>query len=182
MKKIGLLSMLMAFFFVGFAQNDYSHSVTLSPGSIFLGRINTKFEKLTGSNFSYGAKLEATYVSAFDNHIWLNPYGRFYFFSQEQNGLYSELGVFYRFKYANSFDYTEYDVAEYDYFKSAPGARFYLGAQWFTGKQSKIPFDIALGLNLDAQQFQNPSEIAPVTGLLGPLSLLSVRIQTGIAW
>jgi hypothetical protein len=166
-------------------ETHYPNSFVLSPGSLFLGRLNMKYEKLKESNFSYGARVEASFLSALDRHIWLMPFGRFYFFNKEHTGLYSEAAIGYRVRYSKTFDPDTFDPNSDEVFKSAPVGRFYLGTQWFSGKKSKTPFDIALGLNIDARNFsKNATETGSglVTGLVGPLSLINLRIQTGFAW
>lgn len=181
MKKILLSSFLVIFSLVtSFSQErKFSHSVLVSPGSLLLGRANFRYEKLTNSHFSYGSRVEVSLLDkGLDKHLWVIPYGRFYFFDKEQNGLYFEGGIGYRARYAKSSDWD----SSTDYFKSAAVVRTYLGAQWFVGKKSKIPFDIGLGLNIDTQNANLPEGVDIGSALVGPLSVLNFRIQTGFSF
>jgi hypothetical protein len=142
-----------------------------------------RYEKLSESNFTYGARVENAFLGTFDRHIWVIPYGRFYFFNKEQTGLYAEAAVGYRLRYQETYVNDEgYDPRWGDVFKSAPVGRAYLGTQWFTGKKSKTPFDIALGFNIDGQNGNVPAGVNIGTALVGPMSVLSFRIQTGFNW
>jgi len=164
-----------------FCQNQvYAHSVVVSPGSLFIGRANFRYEKLRESHFTYGSRLEVSFLDkGFDKHIWVIPYGRLYFFNKEQTGLYSEAGLGYRLRYAKSADgFSDYR----DIFKSSADARISLGTQWFAGKKSKIPFDISLGLNVDFQNKNVPDDVKIGTFLFGPLAALNLRIQTGFSF
>jgi hypothetical protein len=187
MKKMLTLVVLLNFYsFISFAQEKTkSNSVVISPFSLFLGRANVKYEYLRESNFTFGSRSEISFIDAgMDKHMWIIPYGRFYFFNKEQNGLYSELGLGYRLRYAKSADWAASD----DWFQSAPVARIYLGAQWFAGK-SHTPFDIGIGFNLDAQHIRNINNKSADeqlgTGLLaifGPMRMFNFRIQTGLSF
>lgn len=185
MKKVIYFCLMLSIFSIKLnaQSNSYSNSFSISPGSLFLGRLNTKFEKLSESNFTYGARTEVSFLGTLDRHIWVIPYGRFYFFNKEQNGLYAEVGAGYRMRYQKTFSRNDsYDPSDPDFFKSAPVGRVYLGTQWFVGKNSKTPFDLSLGFNIDAQNFNVPEGASVVTGLIGPLSVFSLRLQTGFAW
>jgi hypothetical protein len=110
--------------------------------------------------------------------MWIAPYGRYYPFSKEATGLYTEGSVFYRVRYAKSQGYNPNE----DYFKSNGGVRIMLGGQWWSGKKTNIPFDIGIGLNFDLQNNVNPSDIGVATSIIGPLNIFCFRIQTGIGF
>ena len=181
MKKILLFIFLSSFSFLeSFSQgNPNSNSLSISPGSLLFGRANLKYEKLTNSNFSFGSRIEASLLDkGFDKHLWVIPYGRLYFFDRAQNGLYFEGGIGYRARYAKSPEWSSKE----DWFKSAGVGRAYLGGQWFVGRNSNIPFDIGLGINVDARSNQLPKGVDIGSMLVGPLSVLNFRIQTGFSF
>ena len=159
--------------------DTYSHSALISPGSLILGTANLRYEKITKSNLSYGARIEANFLdNSFDKHLWVIPYGRLFPFNKEQNGLYFELGLGYRARYEKSENWSEYT----DWFKSAVVARTYLGIQWFAGKKYSTPIDIGIGLNIDTQNGNLPEEAQILAGIFGPLSVFSFRLQTGLCF
>jgi hypothetical protein len=186
MRKLILTSFVCLLFIQAInAQSNYKTSVSLSPFSFIGGRINTKVERLTGKNLTYGGRLEATFVeSDLDKHLWINPFGRLYFFSKEATGLYLEGGAFYRMRYAKSANWT----ATEDYYKSAPGVRMATGFQWFAGSSKKIPIDVMFGLNVDFGNKNLPSEgigadvNRAANALVGPLNVFLFRLQTGISF
>jgi hypothetical protein len=181
MKKALLFIFLFSFSFLkSFSQsNSFSNSVSVSPGSLLFGRANLKYEKLTNSHFSYGSRVEASLLDkGFDKHLWIIPYGRFYFFDRAQNGLYFEGGIGYRARYAKSAEWSSKE----DWFKSAGVVRAYLGGQWFVGRNSNIPIDIGLGINTDARISNLPEGVDIGSMLVGPLSMLNFRIQTGFSF
>lgn len=185
MKKLLLFALsIQLFSFDVFAQDGvYNNSIVISPGSIFLGRLNTRYERISESNFTYGGRVEASFIGLLDRHVWMIPYGRFYFFNKEQNGLYAEGGIGFRLRYQKTWLNSEdYDPTVGDIFKSSAVGRMYLGTQWFTGKKSKTPFDIGLGLNIDLQNRNVPEGVNIGTLLVGPMSVFSFRIQTGFCW
>lgn len=164
-------------------ENIPNASVVISPFSLFGGRLNIKWEKITSKKFTFGARYEASFMdNNLDKHIWLNPYGRFYVFSKEASGLYAEMGGFYRLRYKKSEAWT----ASQDYYKSAPGFRMASGFQWFAGSKRKIPIDILLGLNLDTglKNFEDdPTRLSGTfNAIAGPLNAFFFRIQTGISF
>lgn len=60
--------------------------------------------------------------------------------------------------------------------------RFYLGGQWFAGKDSEIPFVTAIIANIDFQNGNIPSTVAQVSMLVEPISVFSFRLQTGLGF
>jgi hypothetical protein len=182
MKRLFLFFIFFWVSIVGFSQSEIEHGVLISPTRLFSGRLNTKYEKITKSHFTYGGRFEMNVTNApFDKHIWIAPFGRFYVFSNEANGFYTEVSAFYRIRYAKNDD----KYSTYDYYKSNGGARLLVGGQFWTGKKSNIPFDIGIGLNLDLQNIKNndnPDVLSTTSSIIGPLSMFCFRIQTGIGF
>lgn len=184
-KLIFSLFLFLLFVQVTNAQSEYKTSVSISPFSFIGGRVNTKLELLTGKNITYGGRLEATFVQTdLDKHLWVNPFGRLYFFSKEATGLYLEGGAFYRLRYSKNPNWT----ATEDYYKSAPGIRMASGFQWFAGSSKKIPIDVMFGFNFDFGRTNLPTTgpgaeaFSAANSLVGPLNVFLFRLQTGIAF
>jgi len=135
-KKYLFIVILLSLSTVLFCQNK--HSITLSPGSLFLARFNVKYEKLNDSRITYGSRFE---FSTAWRSLMVVPYGRIYPFSKESNGLYAEGGVGFRSTFLED---EFWDDPNLSYEKFAPIVRIMIGGQWFAGTKNNIPFDIGL--------------------------------------
>lgn len=147
-----------------------SNSITISPFSLPFGRVNLRYEKLTDKSITYGSRVEISSSTIFGTQLWVLPYGRAYFFSQESNGLYGEVDAGFRAPITSS------------NFNTGGVIRAYLGGQFFSGSQRKIPFDIAIGLNYDTDLQKRDELETAAFALFGPLSLFTFRVQTGFSF
>lgn len=160
-----------------------NHSIVGSPFSLMS---KLRYERITQSHFTYGARVEIFVGPS----IGVLPNGRLYFFSNEASGLYTEAacGVV---KYPTGPDAPGYETD--DFYPWSLQARVGIGAQFFAGKNNNIPIDFSLSVNMDAwylnwsadlaDDFGDEGELAAgLAGIAGPWSLLKFRFQTGFGW
>lgn len=152
--------------------------ITTSPFTLFS---KWRFEKLTNRKITYGVRAE--YFLLPIPSFALLPNSRFYPFSKDASGLYSELAVgpiLYSPNIINGLNEEGYtDVSPIQ-----TQVRVGLGIQWFTGKKNNIPIDINLSLNVDtfAHDFTEDIDDAEYTAPLpffGAPGVLKLRFQTG---
>lgn len=162
----------------------HDHSVVVSPMSLFLGTLNTRYEALSGKKLTIGGRLE--YDIAYSS-LMILPTGRIYPFTKDAEGLYLEGSAGFRTSWGEFWE----DWGDIAFVNFSPQVRLALGGQWFLGKKNNLPLDINFGINVDPLigSFEQEGQDAGVDGggvLLGaflrPVSVLKFRLQMGYAF
>ena len=173
--------------FIGIAysqsEKNYFHFsdslvATFSPGSLLMGRLNLKFESSISSKKSVGIRLENLFIdNIYDRHIWFAPFMRIYPLTSSFKGFYLESDLFFRWRYKYSSGWKPDYI---DWYKSSYGLRIYVGSQTFEGLKKNTPFDVSVGFNLDRRALLYTGDVSLGSGNVAPMSVLNIRVQTGI--
>jgi len=151
---------------------------TFSPGALLMGRLNVKLESSISYKKSVGLRLENLFIdNIYDRHIWFAPFLRIYPLTSTFKGFYLESDLFFRWRYKYSSGWKPDYI---DWYRSSYGLRVYIGSQTFEGIMKNTPFDVSLGFNLDRRALIYTGDVSLGSGNVAPMSVLNLRIQTGI--